>query len=288
MQHLSPWRAWYLRLRIWLGLRFVRQPAPLQPQLPPPVYNIGFGQTFKLDSTFNEVFALHFVRRHASIPAPKVLGAWWRPDEIQKTANGEIYGCPCYLLMTRMPGVTLGNAWPLMTDKDKVAVLRDLADYVLQLRNIPPPPNHEDRISSITGSAMRDSGLTIWEAVGPFTFHESVDFLMDTWIEDRPAKEERFKEILLRNLAKAGVFCTHADLHFNNIMVHKPSKSSTYRVSGIVDWTSAGWYPVYWEAFNARKDEPQFRDWDIIIPLFAGDYSKGVSILRELHSSELR
>lgn len=59
---LSFWRRWYFTIRIWLGLRFVEQPARQHPQLPPPpVFNIGFGQTFKVESSLNEVYAMEYL-----------------------------------------------------------------------------------------------------------------------------------------------------------------------------------------------------------------------------------
>lgn len=87
---LSRWRKWYLNLRIWLGLRFVEQPAPPHHQLPrPPVYNIGFGQTFKLESSLNEIVAMEFIRERTSIPVPKVYAAWHQTDGNQLVTKAD-------------------------------------------------------------------------------------------------------------------------------------------------------------------------------------------------------
>ncbi len=46
---------------------------------------------------------------------------------------------------------------------------------------------------------------------------------------------------------------THADLHPGNILVQEHtvdgggSGGKRYRITVIVDWETAGWYPAYWE-----------------------------------------
>ena len=37
------------------------------------------------------------------------------------------------------------------------------------------------------------------------------------------------------------VVFSHGDLHINNILVHNG------RLSGLIDWECAGWYPEYWD-----------------------------------------
>lgn len=187
--------------------------------------------------------------------------------------------------MSRIPGVTLRTAWPLMTIEDRVQVLADLRQYVLEMRRIPPPDGCLNQVSSFIGKAVRDAGVTLWEAVGPFTMEEFVDFLMDVWIEDRPAKEARFRNTLLHG-AREGVFLTHADLHYNNIMVDKVKSKTgtvTYRVTGIVDWQTAGWYPIWWETFSARRNYTRFTEWNDALYIFAGEFPEEMAILRELN-----
>jgi aminoglycoside phosphotransferase len=41
---------------------------------------------------------------------------------------------------------------------------------------------------------------------------------------------------------KHDIVFTHADLNLRNILVDEMGK-----ISGIVDWECAGWYPEYWE-----------------------------------------
>jgi thiamine kinase-like enzyme len=41
------------------------------------------------------------------------------------------------------------------------------------------------------------------------------------------------------------VYFTHRDLTLGNIIISGPPGSQ--RITGIVDWEQAGWYPEYWE-----------------------------------------
>jgi thiamine kinase-like enzyme len=74
-----------------------------------------------------------------------------------------------------------------------------------------------------------------------------------------------FEEQLLPPLAVEGrkpVF-THSDLQRKNILVEKVSGSdgkTDYRV-WLVDWEASGWYPVYWEYFNAFLGFSWDDDW---------------------------
>ncbi|KAF4611089.1 hypothetical protein D9613_007156 [Agrocybe pediades] len=53
------------------------------------------------------------------------------------------------------------------------------------------------------------------------------------------------------------------DLNLRNILVqrHPSSSGSTIRVSGIIDWTCAGWYPSYWEHTKAIYPQRRFKRW---------------------------
>lgn len=42
------------------------------------------------------------------------------------------------------------------------------------------------------------------------------------------------------------IYFTHADLHLGNIMVSK-SPGVCPRITSVIDWEEAGWYPSYWE-----------------------------------------
>lgn len=53
------------------------------------------------------------------------------------------------------------------------------------------------------------------------------------------------------------VYFTHGDLNLGNIMV--TGSPGTHRITAILDWEQAGWYPEHWEyckmCFGAAGDE---------------------------------
>jgi Ser/Thr protein kinase RdoA (MazF antagonist) len=60
----------------------------------------------------------------------------------------------------------------------------------------------------------------------------------------------------------ARICLTHGDLHLGNILVIISSdEPRQVRISGIVDWEQAGWYPEYWEYCKAMIVGPYGDEW---------------------------
>jgi hypothetical protein len=58
------------------------------------------------------------------------------------------------------------------------------------------------------------------------------------------------------------IMLTHGDLHMSNIMVSLPtSNGSPPRLSAIVDWHQAEWYPDCWEFCKAKRLVMISGDW---------------------------
>lgn len=67
---------------------------------------------------------------------------------------------------------------------------------------------------------------------------------------------------------------THADIAPRNIMVENG------RITGIIDWEEAGWYPEYWEYIKAMYAVGG--DWAIKWPLYIDKYLKPYDYMRLL------
>ncbi|KAK4142033.1 uncharacterized protein C8A04DRAFT_30437 [Dichotomopilus funicola] len=85
---------------------------------------------------------------------------------------------------------------------------------------------------------------------------------------------------------------THADLNARNILVDLvplPDGTTGWRVTGIVDWETAGYYPEYWDytkaLFEGLRWEPRFLK--MVHRVFAafGDYSKELDVERRAWGS---
>ncbi|KAF5019120.1 hypothetical protein F66182_8889 [Fusarium sp. NRRL 66182] len=119
---------------------------------------------------------------------------------------------------------------------------------------------------------------------GPFRNAEEVGFALglasqNFWDElGRPAWLPRFfTQHLGAALKDHEAKFSHGDVQMRNIMVEKVLDNSSsgeaeldgeetekhheYRVSGIVDWESAGWYPAYWEYASALARAHEEIDW---------------------------
>jgi aminoglycoside phosphotransferase (APT) family kinase protein len=72
----------------------------------------------------------------------------------------------------------------------------------------------------------------------------------------RPQHREELMKAAEGVLAKPhAVYFTHGDLNLRNILFEDG------QVTGIVDWTCAGWYPAYWELGKAVYVHQRFQKW---------------------------
>ncbi|KAF8852765.1 hypothetical protein BDZ45DRAFT_707269 [Acephala macrosclerotiorum] len=122
------------------------------------------------------------------------------------------------LVMELVPGHTLNVTWQTLTPEQKTSLVTELAGYLERLRGLQPPKE------GFVGSSMLGSGYDHrlgCRRFGPFEsiadFHKFVrrGDSMDLWAFDKDVT--------------------------NNIMVVNE------KITGIIDWEFAGWFPEYWE-----------------------------------------
>lgn len=146
--------------------------------------------------------------------------------------------------MSRVPGDDLENVLYKMTDAEVKSVVKELAGYLQQLRHLDsdggankrPPP-----IGGAGGTRGLDTrlGSSPW---GPFAtvaeFHTHLRFgePLEYW-DHEPA----VVAVHARPEGSYAVKFSHADIAPRNVRVRGG------RITGIIDWEFAGWYPEYWE-----------------------------------------
>lgn len=288
---MSHWRRLYLDLRIWLGLKLFKQPhLPITGGRDPsrPIVNIGFGQYLKASSTAEEIYALQYVRHATTIPVPEVFGAWFGPCSFRFLYVQPDDRFNCCVVMSSMPGKTLGSLWDGISEDNKTTIFQQLMSYIEELREIGQPSVLHGRICSFTGRSMFDPGLCTLDDAGPFSKSEFIEYALNVWIEDRSAKEARFKKVLSRDMDEHGLCLTHCDLHPYNIIVDKASTNGEYKVTGIIDWATSGWYPIYWEAFRMRYPVYPLSGWSDIAKRFTEEFDEEITVLEELGSTTFR
>ncbi|OAL73258.1 hypothetical protein A7D00_3033 [Trichophyton violaceum] len=118
---------------------------------------------------------MEYVRKHTTIPIPTVYKAYGEGDYQN-------------LLLERVPGQDLAAAWGSLTAAQKTDIVRELAGYVSQLRQLRPPKE------SVVGSLSLDSGYDHRlgsRRFGPFSLAEFHKFVRrDVDLESWEARDE--------------------------------------------------------------------------------------------------
>jgi len=192
--------------------------------------------------TLQEGENMLFVRQTTNIPVPTVYALFH--DE------GTDYN---FIVQEFIPGKTLEQAWPTLSDTDKTAVTSQLRRHIDELRSIPAPgyfggiwrqPIQDYFFSDVNLGTRPHLDETI---SGPQETEEQWTDAMWRCLDDRVFRDDRLRLPLLRRQYHAlfkghkPVF-THADLLHENIMLREDGKTVV-----IIDWERAGWYPSYWE-----------------------------------------
>ncbi|KAK7688270.1 hypothetical protein QCA50_008640 [Cerrena zonata] len=202
------WRRATYQLLENIGNRKWGRPPGTAQQLPLGLY-IKFGQAEHIKS---EALATMFVANHTTIPVPTVL-------DVVPHIKGAA------MIMTALPGDTAGLA--LHIGELSREVFEDtMRDWLSQLRSLPTPSG--DAVSSYTGGQLRCCRVQD-ERFGPFptisAFHKYIGVGL---LSKAYTKQHR-------------IYFTHGDLHLHNILTRDG------RITGLLDWECAGWWPEYWE-----------------------------------------
>ncbi|KAJ5158373.1 Aminoglycoside phosphotransferase [Penicillium coprophilum] len=210
------------------------------------VHQLPFGLYAKeCTRTPNEGETLRLMERYTSIPAPLWV------DDYQ--------GLHRVLIMTSVPGQTLDVVFHRLSYSERKQLSKDLKNVLSQLRSIPNQTPY--RFGDSHGGPLFDyrfpSGVC-----GPF--HQISDF-NSFLVHKYVLSETREKVAAVHARSYRSVF-THADLHPKNIIINRG------RLSGIVDWECAGFYPEYWEftkLFYGLQPSPEIQA--VIHDAFTGD-----------------
>ncbi|OAA55872.1 Protein kinase-like domain protein [Niveomyces insectorum RCEF 264] len=174
-------------------------------------------------------------RLHLSEP----VFASFVPRPLDLVSNGRM----SYLLTSRLPGLRLGAFIDTLSDDEANMLVCDLQRCVGELRAIPKDFGSRYAISNALGQPCYDFRIIM--GVGPDK--ERGDFIGPF------ADEDEFNRTL-QTAALPGVshrsghkmVFTHSDLNMRNVLMHNG------RLSGIVDWENAGWFPEYWDYTKAH------------------------------------
>lgn len=195
---------------------------------------------------------MEFIRERTSVPVPKIYCAF-------------TYRNKTYIAMERIKGTMIADGWLQRSEESRSRILNQLKTMIEEIRSIRSP--HGSSVASVDGGSLNDPRLpgigTIYpiptaRRFGPFedinAFHR--------WLR-RPHKgaDDAFPDEV-NEMIKAHEetdwgqpFFTHGDLSSFNIIVKDD------KITGIIDWETAGWYPHYWEYTRASRVSPQNAWW---------------------------
>ncbi|KAI3321036.1 kinase-like protein [Xylariaceae sp. AK1471] len=228
------------------------------------VISIGPRYVVKISTSgdLDQITNLQYIHDNApKVPAPQCLGT---------IANGRRN----YFFMSRAPGSTLESVWSILSVSAKVSIRNQLNSLLRYLRSISPESQQERiLIGSFVSGVCKDTRRGEHVASGPVQNEKEFnEFLCSkpgrtttTWIKTVCSSMGYNHRIVM----------THGDLHPRNIMVcwerdeNDMMLEDTVRVSSILDWETAGWYPEYWEfvkAMHTADSRGPLRDWINYLP----------------------
>ncbi|KAL7270060.1 hypothetical protein RUND412_007245 [Rhizina undulata] len=208
----------------------------------------------------SEASAMQYVAQHTSIPVPRVVCAFESRAGIK------------YILMTAIKGERLDLVWHQLSEAEKREYLTQLRGYVSELRNIVPLWTQEGgRVGGVGDSQCRDPCVDA-HGFGPFQDHEAFHSFLRGEFDDACENADLQKVINGQRERTYRSVLTHGDLAPRNVIV------SNRKISGIIDWETAGWYPEYWEYTTAWQSNWNFKEWRERMDEFLDPYPKELEI----------
>jgi aminoglycoside phosphotransferase len=165
---------------------------------------------------------LEIIRANTSIPVPQVY-------DYYKSAEFE------HLILERLPGVTLEEAWPTLEAQEKERIADDVVALLGEMRKLQSPHIktallHRKPLQSNT-RALDNAGFS-QEMFGEFLNNEHIS---------------KYVSVRTDCLHSMSNVLSHGDLDWSNILV------ADKKVSGIIDWESSGYFPEYWEWVSIKR-----------------------------------
>jgi serine/threonine protein kinase len=162
--------------------------------------------------TTSESETIKFVQKMApQVPIPKVITSW---------VDGE----RSFLVLKRVPGITLRDAWGTMSASQQDSILNEVVHCCEILASIT-----SERLQDVSGGPVLEPYLAHSgkDSLEPLNVCESKEYFFRVDLHPNPEIKERFH-------------LYHPDLGPGNILIYDQ------RLAAIIDWESAGFYPHFW------------------------------------------
>jgi aminoglycoside phosphotransferase (APT) family kinase protein len=196
------------------------------------------------------------------LPVPRVYDAG--------ESNGE-----AFIQMDFVEGDRLDLVWPNITEDERRSICQQLRESLTTMRSI---PHSSGLIGSCSGGKAQDDRQYTHYSGGPFTdeatFNSSFyfDLLKSTPNQIRTALYQQIRH-------DHRIVFSHGALAQHNILVKDG------RITGLLDWENAGWYPEHWDYIKFFERPCKHRDWknyaeDIFPELYNDELAHHQAIVR--------
>ncbi|RJE21499.1 Phosphotransferase enzyme family [Aspergillus sclerotialis] len=163
--------------------------------------------------------------------------------------------------MTCIPGRPIGQMLESMTDEQMKQVVVDLKRYISELHEI------ANRTREFQICNSKESGILDWRI--PDSQRDELRF--KTEAEFNKYLTDPFWDEIRKTAAKShhiqhDIVFTHDGLNPRNIL------GENGKITGIVDWENAGWFPEYWEYTKMHYTVRSLTRWlaDVADRVFGG------------------
>ncbi|KAK2813014.1 hypothetical protein FQN50_001036 [Emmonsiellopsis sp. PD_5] len=244
-----------LQIRLWLGGKIFGPVGPRGTKVTRRTFIKGPCEP-------TELAAMNYVAKHTSIPIPNII----------KTYK---YHGALYIEMEYIPAMSLEKAWlgGHLSQAEKEHIVTELAGYVSQLRSLNPP--HRELVGSADCNSCLDYRVG-FSTFGPFTNHQDFHSFLRRGLAIENCTESFSQDVTDCHSRTYQSRFTHADLCPRNILVRDG------KVSAIIDWEFAGWYPEYWEYTKAHYGQIEMPDWYAQLGSVMGGYGDELNAERVL------
>jgi thiamine kinase-like enzyme len=169
--------------------------------------------------------ALLYIAHNTKLRVPKVYRTYY-------------YKGDYFLEMEYIRGEPLDAAWHKLSLEEKDRVMRDLADYIKQLRELKPLEN--GGIGSVMMKETKDLRLS-YLPFGPFRDVEDFHRFVRKNVPIEKCREIFGEDVFHCHAQKYRTTMSHSDLCLRNVILTHTGKPV------LIDWEFAGWRPEYWE-----------------------------------------
>lgn len=209
-------------------------------------------------SNYTECTSIEYLAKRApDIPAPRTHGL-------------VAFGPFRVIFMSYIPDMTLAQAWPNLSHREKSSIQHQLDSIFCRLRAIRQDDGNQ--LGGVCGEGVRELRVDERGLFKGVTTVEQFNELQFSAVHHGSATYVEFLRSFLKpgdsaTLAHESVF-SHGDVRTDNIMVKKDSDTDDYVVTGIIDWEFSGFYPAWYEctALTRTLSIVDEDDWYLYLP----------------------